>query len=114
MLGLNHDFRMLHILLSANSTPNNSTDALFVVDKLFDNTMMALMNLQENYELSSLKQVLRVYNSTKTIATFTGNSDSYDVEKYPYIAMKFNNQLTPSGPDRIDIRSNYYLRTLGE
>jgi 4-amino-4-deoxy-L-arabinose transferase-like glycosyltransferase len=106
-LGLNHDFRMLHILLSANSTPNNSTEALFVVDKLFDNTMMALMNLQENYELSSLKQVLRVYNSTKIIATFTGNSDNYDAEKYPYFAMKFNNQLTPSGPDRIDIRSNY-------
>jgi 4-amino-4-deoxy-L-arabinose transferase-like glycosyltransferase len=107
ILGLNHDFRMLHILLSAKSTPINSTEALFIVDKLFDNTMMALMNLQENYELSSLKQVLRVYNSTKIIATFTGNSDNYDVEKYPYFAMKFNNQLTPSGPDRIDIRSNY-------
>ena len=32
---------------------------------------------------------------------------SDDTETYPFFAMKFNNQLTPSGPDRIDIRSNY-------
>ena len=115
VLGLNHDFRMLHILLSANPTSTNTTEALFVVDKLFDNTMMALMNLQENRELGSLVQLLAVYNSTETIATFKGNTDRYDTETYPFFAMKFNNQLTPSGPDRIDIRSNYlppYMREI--
>ena len=107
VLGLNHDFRMLHILFSANPTSTNTTAALFVVDKLFDNTMMALMNLQENRELGSLVQLLAVYNSTETIATFKGNTDRYDTETYPFFAMKYNNELTPSGPDRIDIRSNY-------
>ena len=58
VLGLNHDFRMLHILLSANPTSTNTTEALFVVDKLFDNTMMALMNLRENRELGSLVQIV--------------------------------------------------------
>jgi hypothetical protein len=98
---------MLHILFSANPTTTNTTEALFVVDKLFDNTMIALMNLQENRELGSLTQLLRVYNSTETIATFKGNTDRYDTETYPYFAMKFNNQLTPSGPDRIEIRTNF-------
>jgi hypothetical protein len=78
-----------------------------VVDKLFDNTMMALMNLHEEYESDSIKKVVSSYNSTETIATFTGNSKGYDIQSYPYYAMKFNNQLTPSGPDRIDIRANY-------
>jgi Dolichyl-phosphate-mannose-protein mannosyltransferase len=107
VFGLNHDFRMVHILLSSNNSPVNSTDMLFVVDKLFDNTMMALMNLQEEYEFGSIKKVLSSYNSTETIATFTGNSEGYDIQSYPYYAMKFNNQLTPSGPDRIDIKANY-------
>jgi hypothetical protein len=114
ILGLNHDFRMLHILFSANPTSTNTTEALFVVDKLFDNTMIALMNLQEIHELGSLTQLLRVYNSTETIATFKGNTDRYDTETYPYFAMKFNNQLTPSGPDRIDIRSNYQPTSMRE
>ena len=77
--------------------------------------MMALMNLRENRELGSLVQLLAVYNSTETIATFKGNTDSDDTETYPFFAMKFNNQLTPSGPDRIDIRSNYlppYMREI--
>jgi hypothetical protein len=107
ILGLDHDFRMLHILFSVNPAQTNTTEAVFVVDKLFDNTMMALMNLQDSYELGFLIQLLKVYNSTERIATFTGNTDSYDTETYPYFSMKFNNQLTPSGPDRIDIRSNF-------
>jgi hypothetical protein len=103
---MDHDFRMLHILFSV-STPKNTTDAMFVVDKLFDNAMVALTSIQKNYELGSLIQLLRVYNNTKTIAIFTGNTDIYDTEAYPYYSMKFNNQLTPSGPDRIDIRSTF-------
>ena len=108
IIELNHDYRMLHILFSSNPTATNATEALFVVDKLFDNTMKALMNLQKNHELGSLQQLLQVYNSTETIATFEGNTNRNDTETYPYFAMKFNNQLTPSGPDRIDIRSNYH------
>ena len=103
---MDHDFRMLHILFSLG-TPKNTTDAMFVVDKLFDNAMVALTSIQKNYELGSLIQLLRVYNNTKTIAIFTGNTDIYDTEAYPYYSMKFNNQLTPSGPDRIDIRSTF-------
>ena len=84
---------MLHILFSANPTSTNTTEALFIVDRLFDNTMIALMNLQENHELGSLTQLLRVYNSTETIATFKGNTDRYDTETYPYFAIKVNNPL---------------------
>jgi Dolichyl-phosphate-mannose-protein mannosyltransferase len=107
VFGLNHDFRMVHILLSSDNPPVNSTYMLLVVDKLFDNTMRALMNLHGEYGLNSTKKVVSSYNNTETIAIFTGNSERYDIQTYPYYAMKFNNQLTPSGPDRIDIRANY-------
>ena len=108
ILGMDHDFRMLHILFSNSSTqPTKTTKALFVVDRPFDNTMTALMNIQKKYGLGSLTQILRVYNETKTIAVFTGNADTYDTKTYPYFTMKFNNQLTPSGPDRIDVRANF-------
>jgi hypothetical protein len=107
VFGLNHDFRMVHILLSSNNPPVISNHTLFVADKLFDNTMRALMNLQGQYGLDSIKKVVSLYNNTETIATFTGNSERYDNQTYPYYAMKFNNQLTPSGPDKIDIRANY-------
>ena len=107
VFGLNHDFRMVHILLSSNNPPVISNHTLFVADKLFDNTMRALMNLQGEYGLDSIKKVVSLYNNTETIATFTGNSERYENQTYPYYAMKFNNQLTPSGPDRIDIRADY-------
>jgi 4-amino-4-deoxy-L-arabinose transferase-like glycosyltransferase len=107
VFGLNHDFRMVHILLSSNNPPVNSTHSLFVVDKLFDNTMRGLMNLQEEYDSNSLKKIVSSYNGTETIATFTGNAGRYDIQTYPYYAMKFNNQLTPSGPDGVDIKADY-------
>lgn len=108
ILDMDHDFRMLHILFSDSLTqPTKTTKALFVVDRPFANTMTALMNIQKKYELGSLIQILRKYNETKTIAVFTGNADTYDTKTYPYFAMKFNNQLTPSGPDRIEIRVNF-------
>ena len=108
ILDMDHDFRMLHILFSDSLTqPTKTTKALFVVDRPFANTMTALMNIQKKYELGSLIQILRIYNETKTIAVFTGNADTYDTKTYPYFAMKFNNQLTPSGPDRIEIRVNF-------
>ena len=108
ILDMDHDFRMLHILFSDSPTqPTKTTKALFVVDRPFANTMTALMNIQKKYELGSLIQILRKYNETKTIAVFTGNADTYDTKTYPYFAMKFNNQLTPSGPDRIEIRVNF-------
>jgi 4-amino-4-deoxy-L-arabinose transferase-like glycosyltransferase len=107
ILDMEHDFRMLHILFTESPRPIKTTNALFVVDRLFYNTMAALMNMQKNYDLGSLVQILEVYNSTATIAVFVGNTDNNRTDTYPYFAMKFNNQLTPSGPDRIEIRANF-------
>jgi hypothetical protein len=107
VLGMNHDFRMLHILFSDDFIPTEATKALFVVDRPFYNTMTALMNIQRSYDLGSLLRILKIYNTTKTTATFTGNADTYDTNIYPYFSMKFNNQLTPSGPDRIEVRANF-------
>lgn len=107
VLGMNHDFRMLQILFSNDLIPTGATKALFVVDMPFYNTMTALINIQRSYDLGSLLQILRIYNTTKTTATFTGNADTYDTNIYPYFSMKFNNQLTPSGPDRIEVRANF-------
>ena len=119
ILDQGHDFRMLHILFSGIPTTvsplTETIDAMFIVDRLLNNTMTALINIPNDYELDSLMQIFRVYNSTRTIATFTGNTYTYDTEiypyfdteTYPYYTMKFNNQLTPSGPDRIEVRTNF-------
>jgi hypothetical protein len=119
ILDQGHDFRMLHILFSniPTATPplTETTDAMIVVDRTLNNTMRALINIPKEYELDSLMQILRVYNSTRTIASFTGNTYTYDtgiypyfdIQTYPYYSMKFNNQLTPSGPDRIEVRTNF-------
>jgi Dolichyl-phosphate-mannose-protein mannosyltransferase len=109
ILDMEHDFRMLHILFSGNpaAAPTNTTKALFVVDRSFDNIMTALINMQRTYELGPLVQILKLYNGTSNIAYFTGNADTYNAETYPYFAMKFNNELTASGPDRIEVRANF-------
>lgn len=119
ILDQGHDFRMLHILFSniPTATPplTETTDAMIIVDRTLNNTMRALINIPKEYELDSLMQILRVYNSTRTIASFTGNTYTYDtgiypyfdIQTYPYYSMKFNNQLTPSGPDRIEVRTNF-------
>ena len=107
VLGMNHDFRMIQILFSDDLIPTGATKALFVVDRPFYNTMTALINMQRSYDLGSLLQILRMYNTTRTTATFTGNADTYDANTYPYFSMKFNNQLTPSGPDKIEVKANF-------
>ena len=115
ILDMEHDFRMLHILFpgSPAAAPTNTTKALFVVDKSFDNIMTALINMQRTYELGSLVHILKLYNGTSKIASFTGNSDTYNAEKYPYFAMKFNNELAASGPDRIEVRATFEPTFLG-
>jgi hypothetical protein len=115
ILDMEHDFRMLHILFpgSPAAAPANTTKALFVVDRSFDNIMTALINMQRTYELGSLVQILKLYNGTSKIASFTGNSDTYNAEKYPYFAMKFNNELAASGPDRIEVRATFEPTFLG-
>ena len=46
-------------------------------------------------DMSRGKQLEQLYNDSKTVATFVGNTQGYDISLYPYTSLKVNYEESP-------------------
>ena len=75
---------------------NNGEKIIMIVDGTFDHWK------RTNTNKTQVRELLEIYNNTRTMTVLDGNSDNYDHAKYPYTSLGLGNL----GIGRVEIRTN--------